>query len=136
MGVKVIDTKGLYRFARYTAIGVSTFALDLGMLYLLTIRGINYLLAVACGFTLGVSVNYALSRPLVFAKTERPYHHGYAYFLGVGVVALVAVVSLTGVLVSLFGVPLFPARIAVAGIVGFAGYLFNLHYNFKVAGKH
>ncbi len=95
-----------------------------------------YLLAVAIGFVVGISVNYAISRMWVFKGSLRKIHHGYLYFLSAGLLSLIAILTLVGTLVSGFGVPLLIARPIVSGIVGCGNYLFNLYLNFKVAGKH
>ena len=125
------------RFGRYLVIGVSTFLLDLGMLYVAVSHlGIPYYLATPCSFLITVSCNYALSRKFVFFETSRSWHGGYAYFIGVALSgALVTTLLVTG-LVSFFGLYYLIARTIVAGLVGIGNYLFNLYLNFKVAGNH
>lgn len=128
---------GLRRFLRYSAVGVGTFGLDLALLYIATsIVGIPYYISTPGAFLIAVSVNYAISRRHVFAKTERTWHHGFAYFGSVAIVGAMATTSLVTSLVSLFGLYYLTARIIVAGLVGMGNYLFNLFFNFKVAGKH
>ncbi len=133
----MMDIRGLYRFARYSAVGVSTFLLDLLIVFVL-VNGfaVHYLVAIAIGFIAGVSINYAVSRLWVFRGTLRSLGEGYLYFVCAGLLGLGAILSLTALLVESFGISLFPARIAVSGIVGIGNYLFNLYLNFKVAGKH
>lgn len=132
-----MNKRALYRFARYYLVGGSTFLIDLVILYALTIFfNVPYQLAVGIGFAIGVSINYAVSRLWVFTGTERRLHHGYAYFLGAGLLSLAAVLTLVGILVERFGISLIVARILVSGVVGIGNYLFNLYLNFKVAGKH
>lgn len=127
----------LLRFARYASVGVSTLLLDLGMLYIaVSIFGIPYYLATPCSFLLAISCNYMVSRNFVFKGTQRSWHAGYAYFAIVALFGAVATTGLVTVLVSLFGMYYLLARIMIAGIVGMANYLFNLHINFKVVGKH
>lgn len=132
-----MSRKSLYRFIRYITVGVSTFLIDLVILFVLTnLLAVPYTIAVAIGFIIGMSLNYAISRAWVFRGTERHIHHGYAYFLGGGLVSLTAILTLVTVFVERFGIPLLFARILVSGIVGCGNYLFNLYLNFKVAGKH
>ncbi len=127
----------LLRFVRYTAVGVSTLLLDLGMLYVaVSIIGIPYYLATPCSFLIAISCNYILSRHLVFKGTQRGWGEGYAYFALVALVGAAVTTGLVAVLVSLFGLYYLFARVMVAGLVGIGNYLFNLHVNFKVAGKH
>lgn len=129
--------KSFYRLIRYVVVGVSTFLIDLVILFALTkFFSVPYTYAVAIGFIIGISLNYTISRAWVFRGTERHIHHGYAYFLGGGLVSLTAILTLVTVFVERFGIPLIFARIVVSGIVGCGNYLFNLYLNFKVVGKH
>ncbi|HLH40233.1 MAG TPA: GtrA family protein [Bryobacteraceae bacterium] len=51
------------QFARYTVVGGIAFAVDFGVLFLLTrFAGIYYLTSATISFVLGLAVNYALSR--------------------------------------------------------------------------
>lgn len=128
---------GLRRFLRYSMVGVGTFGLDLALLYAATsIIGIPYYISTPGAFLIAVSVNYAISRRFVFTKTERVWHHGYAYFGAVAMIGAAATTSLVAFLVSFFGLYYLTARILVAGLVGMGNYLFNLFFTFKVAGKH
>jgi putative flippase GtrA len=124
------------RFARYMAVGVSTFLFDLGMLYVaVSVIGIPYYIATPLSFLIAVSCNYAISRQLVFRGTERSWHGGYMYFALVAISGAAVTTLLVGFLVSYLGLFYIVARVLVAGIVGIGDYLFNLHLNFKVAGK-
>lgn len=132
-----MNKRAVYRFARYYLVGGSTFLIDLVILFSLTnFFNTPYQWAVAIGFIIGISINYAVSRLWVFSGTERRLHHGYVYFLGGGIVSLTAVLTLVGILVEKVGIPLIFARLVVSGIVGMGNYLFNLYLNFKVVGKH
>jgi putative flippase GtrA len=126
----------LKRFVRYTAVGVSTFVLDLGMLYVATsFIGIPYYLATPCTFLIAVSINYVISRRFVFKGTTRSLHGGYAYFIFIALFgALVTTVGVTA-LVSLFGFYYIHARIAMSFIVGTMNYFLNLFLNFRIAGR-
>ncbi|TAJ15917.1 GtrA family protein [Patescibacteria group bacterium] len=125
------------RFVRYFAVGGSTFLIDLAILYALTtFFHVPYQIAVAIGFGIGVSLNYFIARRFVFKGTERTMHHGYVYFLSAGILGIIAVTSLVSLLVESFGFSLIVARVLVSGCVGIVNYLFNLHVNFKVVGKH
>lgn len=133
----MIDLRGIKRFARYSTVGVSTFLLDLAMIYAaVTYLHAPYALAVFVSFLIAVSCSYALSRAHVFHGTTRQWHHGYASFMGVALVAATVTTALAAALVSIFGVQFLVARTAIAGIVGMGNYLFNLYVNFSVAGKH
>lgn len=125
------------RFSKYTSIGVGTFVLDLGLLYILTdFLGLNYVIAAGVGFLLAVTLNYVLSRKFVFAGTDRSQKEGYAIFLFIAFIGLAIVTGGMYVLVEWWGVYYLFARVAVSGVTGLWNYLMNLYLNFKVVGMH
>jgi putative flippase GtrA len=125
------------RFARYTVVGVSTLAFDLLLLAGLTqLLHVPYYFGTPFAFLVAVSINYAISRVFVFRGTERSVPHGYVYFIllaGGGALFITGGVYL---LVTYAHLYYLVARIAIAGVVGLFNYLTNLHWNFRVAGKH
>lgn len=132
-----MDQRGIRRFVRYAAVGVSTFLLDLAMIYVaVTYLHVPYAPAVFVSFLIAVSCNYALSRAHVFKGSERKWHHGYASFMGVALIAASVTTGLATFLVTVFGVQFLLARTIIAGVVGMGNYLFNLYVNFNVAGNH
>ena len=133
----MVSTQALARFMRYTAVGVSTFLLDLAMLYgAVHFVGIPYYIATPISFLLAVSCNYAISRSFVFRETKRSWGTGYAYFIFVALAGAAATTALVSALVVSFDLFYLYARVLVAGIVGITNYLINLHLNFKVVGTH
>ncbi len=132
-----IDRRGLVRFIRYMAVGGSTFAFDLLLIWVMTeFMGIPYYVSTFAGFIIAVSANYFLSRQFVFAGTARQVHHGYAYFLTFAGVGALLISVAVAVLTETFLFHYMIARILVACIVGTGNYLFNLYVNFKVVGHH
>ena len=127
----------IVRFLKYTSIGVGTFVLDLGLLYILTdFLELNYVIAAGMGFLLAVTLNYFLSRKFVFAGTDRSQKEGYAIFLFIAFIGLAIVTGGMYVLVEWWGVYYLFARVAVSGVTGLWNYLMNLYLNFKVVGMH
>jgi len=124
------------RFLRYSLVGFGTFLFDLSLLFMATSAGVPYFLATPVTFLIAVSINYAISRHYVFKGTERPISHGYMYFASIAFLGAIVTTTLVVALVQYLALHYVLARIIVAGIIGIAGYLFNLHFNFKVAGKH
>lgn len=125
------------RFFRYALVGGSTFAFDLLLIWLATeFLGVPYWLSTALGFAIAVSINYFVSRRFVFKGTSRRLHHGYALFLLFASGGALLISGSVALLVSVFGLHYLVARVLVACFVGFGNYLFNLHFNFKVAGHH
>lgn len=57
------------QFARYTVVGAGAFAVDFGILFVLTAWvGLYYLVSASIAFALGVATNYCLSISWVFAR--------------------------------------------------------------------
>ena len=130
-------TRAVHRFLRYVLVGGSTFAFDLLLIWLLTeFLSVPYWLSTALGFGIAVSLNYFISRRFVFRGTARRLDHGYVFFILFAVGGAMFIASAVTLLVSLFALHYLTARILVAGVVGIGNYLFNLHFNFRVAGHH
>ncbi len=129
--------KTFIRFFRYFSVGVSTFILDLLLLYLFTdFFLINYLISAGIAFVIAVSINYYFSRKFVFTKTLRKIDHGYYTFLLISGIGLFFVVILMAFFVEILSFNYLFSRVLVAGFVGIWNYLMNLYFNFKVAGNH
>jgi putative flippase GtrA len=125
------------RFLRYLAVGVSTLTLDLLFLAAMTeLFGVPYFVAVPIAFLTTASLNYAISRKHVFRGTSRTVHHGYAYFITLASLGAFVTTAGTAAFVEYAGFYYLFARVFVAGFVGTANYLINLHFNFRVAGHH
>ncbi len=113
---------GHLRFLRYAAVGVSTLAFDLLLLSLLVEQAhVPYYLGTPLAFLIAVSINYALSRRLVFRGTERALHTGYLYFIllaGGGALVITVLVAGAGA-VRASGIPCGPragSGVVVSGI--------------------
>jgi putative flippase GtrA len=133
---KYIQHRTTQRFLRYFAVGGSTFLFDILLLVVLTkIFNVNYIIATAGAFMVAVSINYFISRKYVFKFTDRKILHGYLYFLIFAGLGAVAVTAGTVFLTEVVGIYFVLSRIIVSSLVGLCNYLFNLHHNFKVAGR-
>jgi putative flippase GtrA len=131
-----MDSLARKRFVRYSLVGGGTFLFDLLLLFIFTdYLGINYVVAAGVAFLIAVSLNYIISRTIVFRGTQRTYAVGYVNFLLMAGVGITFVTGGMYVMVQFFAVPYVLARIAVAGMTGVFNYLFNLYVNFKVVGK-
>ena len=128
--------KALRRFYRYLTTGVSTFIFDLALLFwMIDCLKINYVLSTGVAFFIAISINYFISRRFVFKNTLRSVHEGYALFVVIAGIGMVAVMCFMSILVGVFQWHYLIARILIACFVGFWNYLMNLYVNFKVAGK-
>ena len=125
------------RFLKYTSVGTSTFLFDLLLLFvLIDVFSVGHLWAAGIAFTIAVSINYLVSRRVVFTGTIRSVGSGYLNFMMIAGMGVVIVVSGMYVLVDIYAFHYIVARICIAGISGFWNYLMNLYVNFKVVGKH
>jgi len=123
------------RFLRYTSIGVSTFLLDLLLLFvLIDALQVQYLIATAGAFLVAASLNYGLSRHFVFKKTTQGFVRGYFYFLKWALMGMAFTALLMWVVTEHTSMSVYMSRIVIAGCVGMMTYLGNLYYNFRVAG--
>lgn len=74
---------------RYFLVGGAAFAVDFGLLWGLTGCGVHYLLAGACSFAAGLSVNYLLSVAWVFRDHAlRNRLAEFAGFAAIGIAGL------------------------------------------------
>lgn len=135
--MQALKSRALRRFLKYMMVGGSTFLFDLLLIYLMTeFFGVPYWVSTAVGFLIAVSINYFIARRFVFKGTQRKIHHGYLYFIALAGGGAFLVTAAVAGLVAAFALHYLVARVLVACVMGTANYLFNLHFNFKVAGHH
>ncbi len=133
---RLINRAGIVRFFRYSTIGVSTFLLDLALLFILTdVVGVHYVLAAGVSFAIAISINYMLSRQHVFAESTRTMHAAYGIFLVIGATGLLLVMGLMCLTVDVFGFNYIASRIVIAGVVGIWSYLMHLYLTFKLGRR-
>jgi putative flippase GtrA len=77
-------------------------------------------------------MSYFLARRLVFAETTRGVKSGLLYFLAIATLSAIALTPLMWLFVSVFHLEIILSRMATASIVGAAGYILNLVFNFRV----
>ncbi|HRH22970.1 MAG TPA: GtrA family protein [Candidatus Paceibacterota bacterium] len=132
-----LNKRSVFRFIRYSIIGITTFAFDLFLLFLLIDHfHIHYLPATALAFLVAISLNFLMSRYTVFHKTERPVVHSYLYFVSFAILSVILITGLMHLLVSVFELHYAPSRVVIAGCVGVLNYIMNLKVTFDVEGKH
>ncbi|ACS79549.1 GtrA family protein [Maridesulfovibrio salexigens] len=133
----VWDIKGTIRFLRYTCVGGGTFLFDLALLYLFT-DGFNWSPVFSAGlaFLIAVSLNYIISRRLVFKGTTREFKQGYLGFLLIAGTGLIIVTGGMFLMVDILHWQYIISRILISLITGLWNYILNLYVNFRVAGKH
>lgn len=122
-----------YRGFKYGFVGGGTFLLDLSIVWVLTtLLALNYSIAIAIGFFIGVSVNFLISYRFVFSGTTQTQGRGYRNFLLIACGGAIAISLSTTFLVEYFALTLYIARIIVATVVGIGNFLINALFNFKV----
>lgn len=131
-----MDERGVQRFLKYSAVGTSTFALDLALLFFFTdVLGVYYVFSAGLSFAIAVSINYWLAREHVFPETMQSFDTGYLLFVVIAGAGLCAVMGLMYLAVDVLGFGYIVSRIVIAGFVGLWTYGMNLYVNFNVAGK-
>lgn len=134
--ITCMDARGAHRFLKYSSVGVSTFVLDLALLFFFTdVLGVYYVLSAGIAFSIAISINYVLSRTHVFSETTRALESGYVLFFLIAGAGLIAVLGLMYLAVDVLGFGYIISRIVIAGFVGFWTYGMNVYVNFNVAGK-
>ena len=125
--------KKIKRFLKYSVIGVSTFVIDLSLLWFLTdVAHVHYLLSTFFAFLIGVSINYFVSRRIVFKETSRGVKDGYIYFLGILICGVSLTLGIMYVLVNFTQLNILGARIITSGFIGVFNFLMNDTFNFKM----
>lgn len=128
---------GLKRFLRYSVVGVGTFLFDLVLLFFfIDFLSIHYLLATALAFLIAVSINFIISRNVIFKKTERNNLHSYIYFVSFATLSLFLITGMMYLFVTVLEAHYVISRILIASGVGMLTYLLHLSVTFKVTGKH
>lgn len=128
-----MEWTSLKRFLHYSLFGFATFLIDTLLLYILKeFFDVNYLIATSAGFTVGVSINYLLSRHYVFVGSTRGYKSGYGYFFLIAGLGLFFITSSMYVMVSFWEFNYLFSRVLIAAIVGIWNYSMNLFFNFKL----
>lgn len=90
----------LIQLFRYLFVGGTAFVVDAGCLFLLERMGLNYLLAAVFAFIAGLTVNFILSKALVFKGNESGSSNEVEFFVYavIGVIGL----GLTELIMYLF----------------------------------
>lgn len=120
------------RLSRYSVVGISTFTVDLAIVYaLVTYLSVDTGTALASGFLIGVTINYIASYYWTYRGTKRDREVGYAIFIAFALLCALIIVATVGVLVS-FGANFYVARVVVALCIGFLNFILNTFFNFKL----
>jgi putative flippase GtrA len=90
----------LIQFFRYVFVGGAAFTADASALFILKMLGLNYLVAAAFSFVVGLIVNYLLSKSIVFIQDSKYTGH-WGEFLVYGLIGL-AGLALTELFMFLF----------------------------------
>ncbi|HEX4799088.1 MAG TPA: GtrA family protein [Candidatus Paceibacterota bacterium] len=121
------------RGIKYSAGGISTFGLDLLLVYILThYTPIPVSGALILGFLCGISINYLISYFWVFRGTTQTLARGYVYFLSIGICAGIAISYSTLFITQHTSLSILESRVCVASVIGIGNFLSNALINFKM----
>ena len=128
LGRKV--NKGLLQFFRYLICGGIATVSDMSVLFVLThFLHIFYLLAAACGFIIGVIVNYSLNIVLVFKSTGK-IHKEFSLFALIGIGGLIWTEIIIWALVGKLHLYLMVAKIIAVVFVLFWNFFMRKKFVF------
>jgi putative flippase GtrA len=121
------------RFCQYSFVGISTFLLDLVIIFVLReLLGTSDLTAIGLGFLVGVSTNYYFNYHWVYKGTRQTIGRGYLIFFSLALAGFAIIVFATLLLHSFTAVNLYVARIIIAAMVGITNFFLNTIFNFKM----
>jgi len=120
------------RFGAYTAVGFTTFLIDLALIWILVHFGIPESLAIGSAFLIAVHLNYATLRLWVYRKSQERNVRTYTYFVTLAIVVSGIIPMFVHWFQTWFGLEMFTARIIVAMILGLIGFSFNTFFNFRL----
>lgn len=114
-------------------VGVSTFFLDLAILYaLLTFTATNQTVAIGVSFFVGVTLNFLFCYYWVYRGTERKQLLGYLFFAGIATVGVIVISYSTQWLYEAWQINIYIARTTVAIVVGIINFGINTFFNFRL----
>jgi putative flippase GtrA len=124
--------KQLILLYRYGISGVSSFLLELGVLYVaVQICGLSYLVAVPLAFVLTTVAQYGICHWWVFRHSGRRMRLEYGYFFLILCSGLVWATLLVALFVQTLGLNVYEAR-ALAGVfTGLWDFYLNARFNFR-----
>lgn len=132
-----MPVKAVQRFSKYALTGFVTFIFDLIFLsILIDLFNWFYVVASAVSFLTATSINYYLIRKFVFRNSDTSHKKGYLFFTTTSTIGLVVVTIGMIFSVEFLELHYLIARAIAVAIVFLINYNINLHFNFKVAGKH
>lgn len=113
------------RQALLTALsGVLAFVLDASVLWVLAkVVGMHYLAAATAGMVAGVSLQYGVSRGMIFPHTGRPVAVEVLLFLLVFAIGVGLNNAIMYLLVERYEVGLLPAKLGATGLVFVANFI-------------
>ena len=121
------------RLLRQAAVSGTSFLVNLGLLYVFyTLWGMPYFFAIPLTFLVTTAGNYAATRGFIFPETDQKLVKGFAFFSTLTLIYVVCVTSGVALLVELFGLNVYVARILVGFTLLGIGFFVNGRYNFHV----
>lgn len=107
----------LLQFCRYVVVGGLSFIVDAFTLYTLTNMNIYYLVSNVFGFIVGVTLNYFLSKLMVFKDKNYSKRREYIIFMIISVIGLIFTTILMYLFTDLIGFNYMVSKMIAAIIV-------------------
>jgi putative flippase GtrA len=121
------------RFVSYSLVGISTYILDIALLFLLlNTTTLSQPIAIGTSFFVGVTSNFLLCYYWVYRGTQRDQLLGYAIFAGLATLGVILVTLTTEWFATTWGMNVYVARTVVATFVGLINFSINTFFNFRL----
>ena len=115
-------------FMIYVMVGLTCAVIDIGLMQLLLLSGINYLIAATCGFTVGLIVNFFLHTRVTFRASYS--HRALIRFMVVVAINYLLTLSTVFVFQMLLNMPLV-GKIFSLPLVAINGFFLIKHWVYK-----
>ena len=122
----------LWRLLTYGSVNLFLLPLNLGMAWVLTELGVQYLVATASGFGLHLVLEFFINRRWTFQRLDLKAAPGLARALCVQLSALVVVLLTTQAGVEIGGLDFIYARCLAVIVVGIWCYVLDSLFTFRV----
>jgi putative flippase GtrA len=96
----------------------------------------NYNLSLCISFFLGVSINFLITRYMVFSESKLAPYKQLIRFISVAIIGFFANLGVIDILIQVVGMNKVPARITAALSLFFASYFVHKLFSFSLSLRH
>jgi putative flippase GtrA len=124
--------RDIKKFSKYSFVGVTSFLIDLALLWMLVeLFNKHYLSSAITAFLIAISINYSANRYLTYKGTKTSFSRGYLYFLSFALLGVLIISSLMYLSVDVLEFNYLLSRTFIAGFVGILNYSLNTMFTFN-----